>query len=161
MGAPGGRKRPQVSQMLADPAHSRLAVLSQHLGRMPSSRDPVVSHRHRHKIVQMQRYHRSTACRGPPQDQYTVLTPLKVPPPALAPWMEQSDMPPGQRIASMGLLTFEQIACTTGQPEVVLGIGATACPGNDVVNFERPRDIRLRREAVSAPVRCRKADSRT
>jgi len=49
--------------------------------------------------------------------------------------MEETDTPPSQRIVSMGLLAFEQITCPTGQPEVILGIGAPACPGNNVVKF--------------------------
>jgi len=150
----------QITPRLAGAARPRHVVRLQGLGRMPSSLDPVASHRHRDKIVQLQRYHRGTTRRGPPQNHYTVRTPLKVPSPALAPRMKQADTPPGQRIAPMGLLTFEQIACPTGQPEVVLSIGATARPGRDMVDFEWPRHIRLRRETIAAPVGCCTADSR-
>lgn len=129
--------------------------------RMPSSRDPVPAHRHRHKMVQMQRDHRGTARRRPPQDHHPVLTPLKMSPPPLAPGMEQADTPPGQGIAPMRLLALKQIARPTGQPEVVLGIRATARPGNDMINFQWPGHIRLGRATIPTPMRRGTADART
>jgi hypothetical protein len=129
--------------------------------RMPAGGDPVAAHRHRHQIVQMESHHRGTARRRPPQDHGPIRAPLKVPPPPLAPGMEQPHSPPGQGIAPVGLLAFEQITRPTGQPEVVLGIGAPARPWNDMVNFEGPRHIRLGRATIPTPLRRGAADART
>jgi hypothetical protein len=74
--------------------------------------------------------------------------------------MEEADTSPGQRIAPVGLVALEQIARPTGQPEVVLGIGATARSGHDVVNFERPGHIRLRRATIPTAIRRSTADAR-
>src|SRR5262245_15653565 len=79
------RKRVECGKDHGYPAHPRPAVPSRHLGRMPSSHDPVPSHHHGDEIVQIERHHRGTARRSPPQDQHAVLAPLKVPSPALAP----------------------------------------------------------------------------
>jgi hypothetical protein len=100
---------------------------------MPAGSDPVAAHRDGDQIVQAQCHHCGPARRRPTQDHDTILTPLKVPPPMLAPRMEEADTPPGPRIASVGLLALEQIARPAGQPEVVFGIRAPARPRNNMV----------------------------
>jgi hypothetical protein len=71
---------------------------------MPPDRDSGAAHRDGDQVVEAQCHHCGPARRRLPQDDYTILTPLQVPPSTLAPRMEEADTPPGPRIAPMDLL---------------------------------------------------------
>jgi hypothetical protein len=129
------------------------------LGRMPAGPDPVAAYRDGDRIVEVECHHCGPARCCPPHDHRPIRTPLKVPPPPLAPGMEETDTPPGQGITPVRLLSLEQITRPARQPKVFLGIGTPARPGNDTVDFERPRHIRLARATIPTPVRCSRTDT--
>lgn len=83
-----------------------------------------------------------------------------MPPPALAPWMEQRYPSPCQGITSLRLLPLKEIAGATGQPQIFFSVGAAMGAGENMVNFEWPWHIGLGGATVPTPIRRGAADTR-
>jgi hypothetical protein len=131
----------QLSGHLTVPAgHARRTALSVRGAPvgwwMPPDHDPGAAHRDGDEGVEAQGHHRGPARRRPSQDDHTILTPLQVPSPTLAPRVEEAETPPGPRIAPMDLLACTQLARQAGEPEVSFGIRAPVRPRKDMINGE-------------------------
>src|SRR5262249_38307339 len=97
--------------------------------------DPLAPDHDCHDVIQLQGEHGGPATCRPPENQGSILTPLKVASPALATRIEQPHAPSVERIPRRYLGAFEAIAHAASQPEVGFLIGPTARLGHDVVNF--------------------------
>jgi hypothetical protein len=92
----------------------------------------------------------ATDCRS--LDAGTIGTPDEVTTPKLTAWIEKAATTASNRIAGVGLNTFESVAEAASEPQILFDIRSAKGLRKKVLQFEQAKDIFLRTEAVPAPL---------